>query len=80
MGLHCTVAKNLPPVTKVMLTCFLANAGGLGFYKKLGFETDAISPRSRKLRAGEFQPDYAILSKRVIRAVASSDDQSQKAS
>lgn len=65
MGFHSTVAKNLPPITKVMLTCFLANERGLDFYRKLGFETDEISPRTRRLRTGEIQPDYVILSKRI---------------
>ncbi|KAK1762104.1 acyl-CoA N-acyltransferase [Phialemonium atrogriseum] len=65
MGFHSTVAKNLPPITKVMLTCFLANERGLDFYRKLGFETDEISPRTRRLRTGEIQPDYVILSKPV---------------
>ncbi|KAK4142877.1 uncharacterized protein C8A04DRAFT_12895 [Dichotomopilus funicola] len=66
MGFHSTAASNLPPITKVMLTCFLANQRGLAFYKKLGFETDEISPVPRKLRYGKiFTPDYVILSKTV---------------
>ncbi|KAJ4291451.1 hypothetical protein N0V88_006046 [Collariella sp. IMI 366227] len=66
MSFHSTVAVNLSPVTKVMLTCFLSNQRGLEFYRKLGFETDEISPVPRKLRFGKtFNPDYVILSKRV---------------
>lgn len=49
-----------------MLTCFLSNERGLEFYRKLGFEKDAISPEVRKLRFGkEIEPDYVILSKKV---------------
>lgn len=66
MGFHSTIAANLPPITKVMLTCFLANQRGLNFYTKLGFETDEISPVPRQLRYGKlFTPDYLILSKPV---------------
>jgi len=66
MSFHTTVAENIPPITKVMLTCFLSNRGGLGFYKRLGFEIDDLSPVSRKLRFGKvFKPDYVIMSKRV---------------
>ncbi|KAL2133226.1 hypothetical protein VTI74DRAFT_2691 [Chaetomium olivicolor] len=68
MSFHSTIATNLPPVTKVMLTCFLSNQRGLKFYRKLGFDTDEISPVPRKLRFGKiFNPDYVILSK-VVRA------------
>ncbi|KAK0648878.1 hypothetical protein B0T16DRAFT_409021 [Cercophora newfieldiana] len=66
MSFHTTVAKAIPPITKVMLTCFLSNQRGLNFYKKLGFETDDISPVPRNLRfAKVFTPDYVIMSKRV---------------
>lgn len=66
MNLHSTVAANLPPVTKVMLTCFLSNRSGLDFYEKLGFEKDDISPGPRKLRYGKtFTPDYVIMSKTI---------------
>ncbi|KAK3291876.1 uncharacterized protein B0H64DRAFT_242156 [Chaetomium fimeti] len=66
MGFHTTIAANLPPITKVMLTCFLANQRGLNFYTRLGFETDDISPVPRTLRYGKlFTPDYLILSKPV---------------
>lgn len=66
MSFHSTVAENLPPITKVMLTCFLSNRRGLKFYERLGFEEDEISPRPRKLRYGKvFTPDYVILSKPV---------------
>lgn len=66
MGFHSTVASNLPPITKVMLTCFISNQRGINFYKRLGFEKDDISPEPRKLRYGKvFTPDYVILSKTV---------------
>ncbi|KAK4098672.1 hypothetical protein N658DRAFT_499123 [Parathielavia hyrcaniae] len=66
MGFHSTVASNLPPITKVMLTCFVSNQRGLEFYRKLGFEIDEISPGPRKLRFGKtFTPDYVIMSKPV---------------
>jgi hypothetical protein len=72
MGFHSTVAANLPPITKVMLTCFLSNHRGLDFYKRLGFEKDDISPEPRKLRYGKiFTPDYVILSKTVRSTLAS---------
>ncbi|KAK0610543.1 acyl-CoA N-acyltransferase [Bombardia bombarda] len=75
MSFHTTVAKNLPPITKVMLTCFVANQRGLSFYRKLGFEQDEISPVPRKLRFGKvFTPDYIIMSKRV----RSDDDNNEK--
>ncbi|KAK0724699.1 acyl-CoA N-acyltransferase [Lasiosphaeris hirsuta] len=66
MSFHTTVAANIPIVTKVMLTCFLANQRGVAFYSRLGFEKDEISPVPRKLRYGKvFTPDYVIMSKRV---------------
>jgi len=66
MSFHTTVAENIPPITKVMLTCFLSNQRGLAFYKRLGFETDDLSPVERKLRFGVvYTPDYTIMSKRV---------------
>lgn len=69
MGFHVTVATNLPPITKVMLTCFLSNKRALGFYKRHGFETDDISPGPRKFRSGKVvMPDYVIMSKPVVRS------------
>lgn len=66
MSFLSTVAENIPPITKVMLTCFVSNQRGLNFYRKLGFETDDISPVSRTLRSRTvFTPDYVIMSKRV---------------
>jgi ribosomal protein S18 acetylase RimI-like enzyme len=66
MGFHETIATNLPPITKVMLTCFLSNQRALDFYRKMGFEKDSISPGTRKLRSGKtFTPDYVIMSKAV---------------
>lgn len=68
MGFLFTVAKNIPSVSKVMLTCFLSNERGLDFYSRLGFKKDEISPTPRKLRFGKtFIPDYAILSKTISR-------------
>ncbi|KAK0716669.1 hypothetical protein B0T21DRAFT_426133 [Apiosordaria backusii] len=65
MSFHTTVVVNLPPITKVMLTCFLSNPRGLVFYKKLGFERDDISPVPRILRGKMINPDYVIMSKRI---------------
>ncbi|OAA53508.1 gcn5-related n-acetyltransferase [Niveomyces insectorum RCEF 264] len=67
LGLLSVVAHNLPPVTKVMLTCFRTNAGALRFYEKQGFALDATSPVARTLRGTTVEPDYAILSKPVRR-------------
>jgi GNAT superfamily N-acetyltransferase len=73
MSFHSTVAANLPPISKVMLTCFLSNQRGLDFYRKLGFEKDEISPGPRKLRYGKtFTPDYVIMSKPVRSSFTSS--------
>lgn len=75
MGFLFTVARNIPPVGKVMLTCFLANMRGLDFYHKLGFQKDEISPAPRKLRFGKvFTPDYAILSKTIPRQILTPSD------
>ncbi|KAL2146430.1 hypothetical protein VTI28DRAFT_3899 [Corynascus sepedonium] len=71
MSFHSTVAANLPPITKVMLTCFLSNQRGLEFYRKLGFKKDDISPVPRELRRGKiFTPDYVIMSKTVRSSIA----------
>ncbi|KAI1341184.1 acyl-CoA N-acyltransferase [Xylariaceae sp. FL0016] len=68
MGFLERVAANTPPITKVMLTCFLSNQHALAFYKNSGFEADPISPEPRKLRFGkEFVPDYVIMSKVVAK-------------
>ena len=68
MSFHTTVAENLPPIGKVMLTCFLSNSKGLAFYAKLAFEKDEMSPGPRKLRFGKvFTPDYIIMSKLISR-------------
>jgi GNAT superfamily N-acetyltransferase len=75
MGFLFTVAGNIPPVGKVMLTCFLSNVRGLDFYKKLGFQKDEISPAPRKLRFGKtFTPDYVILSKTISRQILRPSD------
>lgn len=61
-----TVAAALPPVEKVMLTCFLSNERALRFYTQCGFAVDDISPRARRLRGAKvFTPDYCIMSKPV---------------
>jgi RimJ/RimL family protein N-acetyltransferase len=66
MGFLHTIAVKLPPVTKVMLTCFLSNTQAMKFYAGVGFVKDGISPEPRKLRYGKvFEPDYMIMSKRV---------------
>lgn len=65
MQYHVDVAENIASVRKVMLTCFNRNAGGLAFYRRLGFETDEFSPQERQLRGGKVvTPDYTILSRR----------------
>lgn len=68
MGFLFTAAENIPPINKVMLTCFLSNERGLDFYRRLGFTKDETSPGPRRLRYGKiFTPDYVILSKTVSR-------------
>ncbi len=69
LGFQSIVAHNMsPPITKVMLTCFLSNAHALRFYHKQGFAVDDVAPAERKLRGGKvFVPDYTILSKPVVR-------------
>lgn len=75
MGFHVIVATNLPPITKVMLTCFLSNERALGFYKRHGFKTDDISPGPRKFRSGKVvMPDYVIMSKPVLRPAPLAED------
>ncbi|KAI1318212.1 acyl-CoA N-acyltransferase [Xylariaceae sp. FL0255] len=64
-----SVAINTPPITKVMLTCFLSNEKAFEFYKRSGFEVDPLTPRPKKLRNGKtVVVDYAIMSKVVIAA------------
>ena len=66
MGYLVTVAENLPPITKVMLTCFVSNERALGFYRGMGFEKDDISPEPRTLRLGRVvEPEYVIMSRGV---------------
>ncbi|CAK7221220.1 N alpha-acetyl-transferase [Sporothrix curviconia] len=69
LGFQSIVAHNLgPPVSKVMLTCFLSNQRALQFYNRQGFATDPLAPTTRRLRGGKtFVPDYTILSKPVVR-------------
>lgn len=58
-----TAAANTPGVDKTMLSCFRRNDGARRFYERMGFETDASSPRERKLRSGKVvSPEYRILS------------------
>ncbi|KAK3983844.1 acyl-CoA N-acyltransferase [Cladorrhinum sp. PSN332] len=67
MGLLENVAGRVPPVRKVMLTCYLSNERGLKFYRKLGYERDDISPVERRLRGNKvIRPDYVIMSKVVV--------------
>ena len=66
MNYLVTIAENLPPITKVMLTCFVSNEQALSFYRSLGFEKDAISPEPRTLRQGRVsEPKYIIMSREV---------------
>ena len=68
------VAANSPPISKVMLTCFLSNKRALKFYESLGFSADEISPGPRRLRSGTvFVPDYVIMSKVIARARAQAE-------
>lgn len=71
MGYLYNIAATLPPIAKVMLTCFVANTGASAFYEHMGFVTDDISPRPKRLRGGRQtrSPDYMILSKVVERLV-----------
>ncbi len=59
------MAYNLPPATKVMLTCYTSNTRALAFYRRQGFETDANSPDPRVLRGKTVEPEYVIMSKRI---------------
>lgn len=62
------VGQNIKCVEKVMLTCFVCNAAGRGFYEKMRFDVDEFSPGERKLRGGKtVKPDYVILSRRIKR-------------
>ncbi|KAL9949855.1 hypothetical protein D7B24_006166 [Verticillium nonalfalfae] len=68
IGFQEAVAQSIPIVEKVMLTCFKSNTKALAFYRKLGFEKDALSPDERSLRGGKvFVPDYLIMSRIVAR-------------
>ena len=60
------MARNIPSVQKLMLTCFVCNEHARSFYKKLGFELDESSPQDRKLRGGRvLKSDYVLLSLRL---------------
>ncbi len=57
--------RQQPPLEKVMLTCFTANAAALRFYRRLDYLPDPISP-SRCLPAAEADAcAYEILSRRL---------------
>ena len=56
------MAKNIPSVEKVMLSCFMSNERARDFYLKMGFVVDPYSPRPRLLRGKTVKPDYEILS------------------
>lgn len=60
-----TVARNIPSISKVMLTCFVSNVRAREFYRKIGFEPDPWSPGPRLLRGKTIEPDYVILAKNV---------------
>lgn len=76
IGFLSCVAQSLPPINKVMLTCFLSNEKALCFYRKAGFVTDETSPGERKLRFGKtFVPDYVIMSKPVVHDAKQHDSQ-----
>ena len=68
MDMITNTAEKIDSVQKTMLTCFVSNKGALGFYNRLGFETDEYSPGERKLRGGKVMvPDYVILSRKTGR-------------
>ncbi|KAL8305835.1 hypothetical protein RB597_003481 [Gaeumannomyces tritici] len=70
MGYLLNAAANMPPVDKVMLSCFAANTGARTFYNKMGFEIDELSPQPRRLRGGRTrEPDYLILSCAIGRSL-----------
>ncbi|KAH7320165.1 acyl-CoA N-acyltransferase [Stachybotrys elegans] len=65
LGLITDAAENIPSVVKAMLTCFMSNTNGIGFYTKMGFVRDEFSPPERKLRGKIIAPDYMIMSRRT---------------
>ncbi|KAF7165490.1 hypothetical protein CNMCM5623_009612 [Aspergillus felis] len=54
---------------KAMLTCFRSNHRALRFYKSIGYKVDENSPRSIRLRTGEVEPDYYIMSESLKQKV-----------
>ncbi|KAK4162390.1 acyl-CoA N-acyltransferase [Cladorrhinum sp. PSN259] len=79
MGMLVKVAERVPPVKKVMLTCFLANERGVRFYQGLGFEKDEISPVERRLRGNKVvKVDYVIMSREVERRNEEEKEEEQK--
>jgi hypothetical protein len=62
------IGSRIPQTAKTMLTCFVANSGGVKFYEKLGYEQDEFSPPPKILRNGnKVEGDYVILSKSIQR-------------
>ena len=62
------VGARIPGTAKTMLTCFVSNQRGIGFYEKLGYMKDEFSPPPKVLRNGvKAECDYVILSKAISR-------------
>lgn len=62
------IGSKIPQTAKSMLTCFIANARGVKFYEKLGYQKDEFSPPPKILRNGtKVEVDYLILSKAIPR-------------
>jgi ribosomal protein S18 acetylase RimI-like enzyme len=59
---------------KSMLTCFRSNHRALRFYKSIGYEVDENSPRSIRLRTGEVEPDYYIMSESLKQKSSNEND------
>lgn len=68
MGYLEAIGGKIPDTAKTMLTVFTANARGVRFYEKLGYEKDEYSPPARELRNGtKVEAEYVILSKPISR-------------
>lgn len=51
---------------KSMLTVFEENGRAMGFYRRIGYDVDEVSPTPRMLRSGESRrPGYVIMSKKI---------------
>lgn len=69
MGYVNAIASKIPEARKIMLTVFLCNERAIKFYRSIGFEKDAFSPRPKRLRNGTLvEADYLIMSKSIERA------------